>query len=159
MRLSRIRSLSLGFSRLQRKLMVWYLRMRAGTVRRQQVSGVTSCCVDDIPRPRLAPRSGVAAGSGVAHPLACALWELGSGFQFLHRIAPHTRETYPLSNLVTFNRTKLQLTVAIPVSTPTSIVFHYFLRHPKEQPLNRPFDTLLHSNASLQAKEQGARLP
>lgn len=49
--------------------------------------------------------------------------------------------------------------MAMPLSISMYLIFHYFLRHPKEQPLNRPFDTLLPSNASLQAKEQSARLP
>lgn len=49
--------------------------------------------------------------------------------------------------------------VAMPLSISKYLIFLYFLRHPKEQPLNRPFDTLLPSNASLLAKDQSAWLP
>lgn len=54
---------------------------------------------------------------------------------------------------------KLQLKMPMSFSTSEYLTFHYFLRHPKAQPSPRPFDTLLPSNASLQAKEQSARLP
>lgn len=129
-----------------------------------------SDCVDDTrmfsDRAWPLHRSGVGGGGGVPR-YGARHWRLPQCLVGTPKSLPispgkstaYARNLSAVSNLVFSNNPKLQMEVAMPLSISKYLIFHYFLRHPKERPPIRPFDTLLPSNASLPAKGQSARLP